>query len=88
MRSGVTFGACVTDVLLGCDGILVVVDGGNSAGRAEVVGGDLERALTPLAVVDGAQAGVAIKSFHASVTLGTQGVVLAFLLKDIVTITT
>lgn len=80
VRSGVTFWTCVTDVLLGRDGVLVVVDGGDTAGRAEVVGGDLERALAPLAVVDCPHASVAVKSFHASVTFGTESVVLAFLL--------
>ena len=79
MRTSVAFRARVADVLLGRDGVLVVVDGGDATGGAEVVAGDLQRALAALAVVGLAQPRVAVEAFHASVALLAHRVVLAFL---------
>ena len=41
MGTSVAFWAGVTDVLLWGDGVLVVIDGGDAAGGAKVVAGDL-----------------------------------------------
>lgn len=80
MCPGIPSGTGVADVLLGGQGVLVVVVGGHTlTGGAEVIGGRVHGALARLAVVGSAVGRVAVEAGLAAPAVRTLGVVLALL---------
>ena len=65
----------ITGVLLRCQRILVIVNGGDGAGGTEVVGWNIKRTLAWLAVIGSAQLSIAIESLGTGVTLVSHSVV-------------
>ena len=69
-------GACVADVFLWSQAVLVIVDCRHLAGWREVVGGDIQRAFARVTVIRPAQLCVSIISFGTSVAMLSHCVVL------------
>ena len=65
----------ITGVLLRCQRILVIVNGGDGAGGTEVVGWNIKWTLAWLAVIGSAQLSIAIESLGTGVTLVSHSVV-------------